>query len=70
MSTDTLEVGDIVRMTALFGQDIDAGLRLGDLGVVRVLIGKTGDCLVTWFNGRGHEIAMTYGQLEKIDAAD
>lgn len=66
----TLKTGDIVRMSATFQVDRDRGLQVGDLGVVRTVLDKTGNCCVTWFNGRGHGVAMTSNQLEKVNDPD
>lgn len=70
MDSPPLKTGDIVRMSATFQVDRDRGLQVGDLGVVRTVLDHTGDYLVTWFNGRGHEVAMTFNQLEKVNDPD
>lgn len=59
-------VGDVVRLTRTDKVDLDNGLEVGDLGVIR-RIGRHGDYYLTWFRLGVVDLYFYTYQMEKVN---
>lgn len=62
-------VGDVVRLTRTDEVDLDNGLEVGDLGVIR-RIDRHGDYYLTWFRLGVVDLYFYTDQMEKVNAED